>query len=64
MSTEELTYEWVVTEDGDPRSVTLYRGSDEETARARFAAIKTVSGWGGTLTRRLVGPVELIAEAR
>jgi len=63
-SNGDLPYEWTVTADGDPRDIILYRGPDELAARATLAAETPVNGWGATLTRRHVGPSEIMATNR
>jgi len=59
-----LTYEWIVVQDGDPRDVTLYRGPSEVSARDVLAETTPVAGWGASLYRRWVSPLEKIDERR
>lgn len=55
-----LTYEWIVEEDGDPRTVVRYRGPDQDQAYATLMRCTPVAGWGARLIRRLVGPKETV----
>lgn len=59
-----LEYEYIVIQDADPRDQILYRGSNEEQARTILAETKPVRGWGASLYKRLVGPLEKIADNR
>jgi hypothetical protein len=59
-----LRWEYTVEEDGDPRATVIYHGLDRTEALAALERIRPMSGWGGRLTRRRVGPVEVIEVRR